>query len=51
MKEHTKYAPKSFEKCALKQTRLQRVKVLNLTKCDGSELQDFDKFGNVVRSA
>ena len=51
VKEHTKYAPKSFEKCVLKQTRLQRVKVLNLTKCDGSELQDFDKFGNVVRSA
>ena len=51
VKEHTRYAPKSFDKCVLKQTRLQRVKIVDLTKCDGSELQDFDQFGNLIRSA
>ena len=59
VKEHTSYAPKTFDKCVLKQTRLQRVKVLNLTKCNNSELKEFirkpqksyDKFGNPIVSA
>lgn len=32
IKEHMKYAPKSFDKCVLKQTRLQRLKVTEVTK-------------------